>query len=532
MATATYVNATTFTVVDNYVSIFDVGRRVKCDCGADGLKYGTVESRSYSAPNTTIVLTAASDDLTNGLVTVLVGEVGVGTDQSTPVHPHDGTEGSGGLINHSDLTDNEATKHRLINDSGSGSTDLWSAEQIEDRVVTATGTLTTDHGALNGLADDDHTQYHNDTRGDARYYTETELDAGQLDNRYYREAEVDTISGSLNDKLNTHKTDDDHTQYSRVDGTRDFSGTVGGIDPVVDADLSTKKYVDDEIVTLSGSIVLDHGGLTGLADDDHTQYSLADGTRAFTGTVGGITPEADADLTTKAYVDDATTVSGHTEFGQEAIGDGVSTVSPTFAGNFDDATYALQVTVKNTDDSPAGEYSYTITTKSVSGFTVTLSDNADSANYVLEWFATDSTTGAGGAITNYQDFGAILTVNGTYRGDTMLVQVDDASSVFGSALYCAADFHYERADADSDTTMPVIYLALQAGSGVKRVLIEGQICNTTWNWSAGLVYASTTTGGLTQTAPTGSGDQIQIVGHAISADTMFFNPDFGLVENV
>lgn len=27
----------------------------------------------------------------------------------------------------------------------------------------------TDHGALTGLADDDHTQYHNDARGDARY---------------------------------------------------------------------------------------------------------------------------------------------------------------------------------------------------------------------------------------------------------------------------------------------------------------------------------------------------------------------------
>ena len=27
----------------------------------------------------------------------------------------------------------------------------------------------TDHGALTGLADDDHTQYHNNTRGDARY---------------------------------------------------------------------------------------------------------------------------------------------------------------------------------------------------------------------------------------------------------------------------------------------------------------------------------------------------------------------------
>lgn len=32
-----------------------------------------------------------------------------------------------------------------------------------------------DHGSIGGLADDDHTQYHNDTRGDARYYTQTIL---------------------------------------------------------------------------------------------------------------------------------------------------------------------------------------------------------------------------------------------------------------------------------------------------------------------------------------------------------------------
>jgi len=32
-----------------------------------------------------------------------------------------------------------------------------------------------DHGALSGLGDDDHSQYHNDTRGDARYYTQTQL---------------------------------------------------------------------------------------------------------------------------------------------------------------------------------------------------------------------------------------------------------------------------------------------------------------------------------------------------------------------
>ncbi len=53
------------------------------------------------------------------------------------------------------------------------------------RVVSfSTGTApggTIDHGSLAGLADDDHTQYHNNTRGDARYsplgHTHTSLSA-------------------------------------------------------------------------------------------------------------------------------------------------------------------------------------------------------------------------------------------------------------------------------------------------------------------------------------------------------------------
>jgi hypothetical protein len=36
--------------------------------------------------------------------------------------------------------------------------------------------VVTDHGALTGLSDDDHPQYHNDARGDARYYTKTQVD--------------------------------------------------------------------------------------------------------------------------------------------------------------------------------------------------------------------------------------------------------------------------------------------------------------------------------------------------------------------
>src|SRR5690606_30432186 len=40
-----------------------------------------------------------------------------------------------------------------------------------------------------------------------------------------------------------------------------------------------------EIDEALSTIVTDHGALSGLSDDDHTQYILVDGTRAFTGEI-------------------------------------------------------------------------------------------------------------------------------------------------------------------------------------------------------------------------------------------------------
>jgi len=97
-----------------------------------------------------------------------------------------------------------------------------------------------DHGSLGGLADDDHSQYHNDARGDARYYTESELDGGQLDNRYFTEAEHINVSAGAGDAGKPIKLD------------------AGG-------------HVDASMIN-DGDV--DHGSLDGLGDDDHTQYIL------------------------------------------------------------------------------------------------------------------------------------------------------------------------------------------------------------------------------------------------------------------
>jgi hypothetical protein len=127
------------------------------------------------------------------------------------------------------------------------------------------------------------------------------------------------------------------------------------------------------------------------------------------------------------------------------------------------------------------------------------------------------------------NYGTILTVSGTYIGETMTVVVDDAAAVFGSVLAQGADFNYDLADADSSTTSPAYVMALETSSGTKTVLVRGQICNTDWNWSAGKVYLSTTSGGMQQTVVSGTTDQVQVIGWALSADTIMFSPTYMVV---
>lgn len=91
--------------------------------------------------------------------------------------------------------------------------------------------------------------------------------------------------------------DDDHPIYLLADGSRALTGTISGIAPTLSAHLTTKQYVDDLISAL------DHGNLAGLSDDDHPQYSLVDGSRAFTAPISGVDPTSSSHLVTKNYVD-------------------------------------------------------------------------------------------------------------------------------------------------------------------------------------------------------------------------------------
>jgi chorismate synthase len=111
------------------------------------------------------------------------------------------------------------------------------------------------------------------------------------------------------------------------------------------------------------------------------------------------------------------------------------------------------------------------------------------------------------------------------------VTVDTNATGVGAALYVAADGNLDEADADAAATMPCSALALETGTGSKKVLLLGYMRNDGWDWTpGGIIYVSDSAGGLTQTTVSGSGDQIQEVGIATHADRMYFNPSYAVVE--
>lgn len=105
--------------------------------------------------------------------------------------------------------------------------------------------------------------------------------------------------------------------------------------------------------------------------------------------------------------------------------------------------------------------------------------------------------------------------------------------VFGDLLYLKSDGKWWKSDADTAATMPGLRMALEgkAADAACSVLVLGRVRDDSWNWTiGGVIYASTDAGVLTQTAPNGAGDQVQIVGYAYHADKMIFSPSPVLVE--
>ena len=121
-----------------------------------------------------------------------------------------------------------------------------------------------------------------------------------------------------------------------------------------------------------------------------------------------------------------------------------------------------------------------------------------------------------------------LSANDTCSG-TVIRFISGEIMDLGEAGYLkGADSRVWKALATGIGTMPAIVLAfvVPAAGALSYYLLQGTMRHDAWNWTpGGLLYVSrTTAGALTQTAPSTPGDLVQAVGVAITADIILFNP--------
>ena len=91
-----------------------------------------------------------------------------------------------------------------------------------------------------------------------------------------------------------------------------------------------------------------------------------------------------------------------------------------------------------------------------------------------------------------------------------------------------------KADATSAGNLPCIGITTQGFSlgQIDNVLVYGEISNTAWTWTVNVpIYLNTSSGLLTQTAPTVAETYVQRVAVALSSTKILFNPDQVYIKN-
>jgi hypothetical protein len=229
--TAVYVDTDTFTVVDDRTTEFAVGRRVKCDCGTDGYKYGTISASAYSSPNTTVDLTAGSDNLTSNLVGVWYAIIVQGVTGTVPIHIHDGAEGSGGNIDVDDTPVNGVTATPISSN--------WAYDHDAD-------------------VDAHHAQSHNIAGHSDTTATGAELETltdNSIADTLHRHSELVASDGSPDPALSIDA--DGKASFPAGTGINEFStdGTLAGdSDDAAPTEKAIKTYIDSKVIFKSFNI--------------------------------------------------------------------------------------------------------------------------------------------------------------------------------------------------------------------------------------------------------------------------------------
>lgn len=123
----------------------------------------------------------------------------------------------------------------------------------------------------------------------------------------------------------------------------------------------------------------------------------------------------------------------------------------------------------------------------------------------------------------------------TFTGVAVTLTANE-NQAFGDVCYINSDGEAQLADADAAATASAVLMCTQTvtANNPATYLLFGIARDDTWAWTVGgKIYLSTTgtTGNtLTQTAPSGAADIVQVLGVATHADRILFKPELVTVE--
>lgn len=445
---------------------------------------------------------------------------------------------------------------------------------------------TTNHSTLSNLdyASSGHTGFQpaGDYATNADLTTASGNIVSQIPTDYYTQGQVDTISGAINTDLTDHTSDAtihfteasiDHSAIDNLSFAASGHTGFASSASLTSVSGSLQTQIDDKFDsaggTISGNVVIE-GNLTvtGTEFIQHVETVEIDDNLLLINaneTGGGVTKgwagiEVDRGTETNyqfmfVEADNNFQVGISGSLQPVATRKDSADMDDTYVPYWDAANYRFI-----TDDSVAyNEIATTTDLATVSGALNTSKadksnvlelDNTDAftpdADYepatkkyvddnTISELADDTSPDLGGNLTmGAYNIIATASPSSDHTASGLIASMTVGESVvFGDVLYMKSDGKLWKSDASADTTMPVMAMAIASISAdaAGQVLLQGFVRDDTYAMTVGgVVFASTTAGAVTQTAPSSTGDQVQAIGVATHADRILFNPAYVTAE--
>ncbi len=147
----------------------------------------------------------------------------------------------------------------------------------------------------------------------------------------------------------------------------------------------------------------------------------------------------------------------------------------------------------------------------------------------------DTTPQLGGDLeTNQKNITQIatLTTDNSAQGDIVTDIVAGESLAFGNIVYLKSDGKWWKATNTAIATTGLIGFVLESKSAdeATKVLLRGFVRDDDYALTVGGVIYLGASGAITQTAPSTEDYVIQVLGYALHADRLYFNPSYDRIE--